>query len=179
MGQKNNPEDKLLVELAYYHLNCPLRELIWCCNFNREDADKHKCLNKFWQDVLGSWYLFNYNEPDEENEIVNQIIWYNSNIRVADQVIFNKHLYEKGIVYIKDLVFEQRIITYEELCNIFEITYDQLNVLTYNSIVTSIPREWRVTACCNDTFEYVPRFVILSQKRKWSSSVYWSLNTTD
>ncbi len=41
-------------------------------------------LNLFWTDVLKSWCEYNYNNPNDRFSVLEQIIWFNSFIRIKD-----------------------------------------------------------------------------------------------
>ncbi len=48
--------------------------------------------------------------------------WYNSNVQINQKPVFYKSWYDKGIIYIKDIVDENyNFLTYNQLCNKFNI----------------------------------------------------------
>ncbi len=52
-----------------------------------------------------SWCDYNYSIPNtKKNEILNQVLWINSNIRIDNKVVYNKMWEKKGIVYVKDIL---------------------------------------------------------------------------
>ena len=53
--------------------------MIWCCNLKAEDVNIVPCTNSFWKDVLKAWCLYHFSEEVVSSD---EIIWYNSNIKV-------------------------------------------------------------------------------------------------
>ena len=107
--------DAILTWLAYCHMNLKIRnQLLWECNFCSEDAWKMPCKNLFWKSVLVAWSEYNYNVPESSEEIVNQIIWYNSHIKIGNKLVFYQEAYNAGVLYVKDLIYQNRLMMYEE-----------------------------------------------------------------
>ena len=83
-------EDSFVARLAYDALKIDLGAEIWQCNLKSDDVCMLFGHCEFWRDVLYVWAEINYSEPEDQNEILNQILWYNSNIRIADKPIYYK-----------------------------------------------------------------------------------------
>ena len=75
--------DGVLMELAYYHIHTTLNsELLWECNFHTDDV-KYACKAKgVWLSVIKAWATFHYESPSSKNEVMNQVMWFNSHLRV-------------------------------------------------------------------------------------------------
>ena len=51
-----------------------------------------------------------------KEDVLRQGIWFNSNIKTANKILFNKPLYNSDIRYLSDLRMDNRWLTYDELC---------------------------------------------------------------
>ena len=97
-----------------------------------------------WYEAWEAWCSYHYQEKAEiveREQILNQVLWYNSNIKSSDQVLENKTLLDRGVVYIKDLVNRQTsdiMSSYE-----FECKFKYPNFLEYTKIIKAIPKEWQ------------------------------------
>ncbi len=65
-------------------------KLIWECNLHSNDVESVMPRKGFWYNVLNSWSKHNYKPRAEKNEMMNTIIWYNSEIKVNGRPIFIK-----------------------------------------------------------------------------------------
>ena len=77
---------------------------IWRCRLEQEDVELLKTSNIFWKDVLKSWCKYNFSCKYKEE---NQIIWYNSLIRIKNKPFFWKDVYCRGLKYVHQLFQEQ------------------------------------------------------------------------
>ena len=172
--------DPMLASLAYYHINTGIKnELFWQCNFAPRDIKQFKCKSTYWQDVLGAWASFNHSTPETPEQIANEIIWYNSHITVDKKIVFCEKWYQKGIIYIKDLYVQNHVMSLVEFQDIWGSTED---VMTYNSIVSAIPTQWKrkmstMESDVNEA-EWQSKYEYLQSKEKWSSHVYSCLIDT-
>ena len=121
---------------------------IWKCKLHEGDVDSLKIKNQFWVDTLKSWCQYNYYKEDR---IENQIIWYNSHIKVNKKVIMWKDVCSKGLMYIHQLYEKQCLKSYEQVWQEFSLTK-----LRYNSLKVAIPRAWRDFFSQNAKIEYTP-----------------------
>ena len=101
----NTLDDPVLNFLAQYHLGLKIKEpVFWECNFCENDVHMFNCKTKFWEDLLKAWAEYNYSTPQTLEEILNQVLWYNSNVKIAGRFVMNEKMYGKGVIYVKDLV---------------------------------------------------------------------------
>ena len=127
---------------AYHALNIKsLRNSIWQCNLN--DDDICKCWkNSFWRDVLRAWARVNYVKLEQitkKTDVLNQLIWYNSHIRVKGRPFIYDKSCQKGLMYLSQLCDPTgHFISPDVLRQNFDLT-----TLQYNSIVSAIPKEWK------------------------------------
>ena len=73
-------------------------------------------LDNLWTQILYSWSKINFHQVDNSSTALDEIIWYNTLIRVSNKVILWTHWIEKGIMLFSDLFRENRSLkTYKEL----------------------------------------------------------------
>ena len=127
--------EPFLAEMVYQALSSELREKIWDCNISQLDVKK--CFtNGFWKDVLNAWSLYNF---DENLEIKNdQILWYNTLIRINNMPVFWKKPFESGLLKVSQLYKNSNFIEQDEATQRY-----QLSVLQYNALKCSIPKNWK------------------------------------
>ena len=111
-----------------------IKDDIWRCNILPEDCNKLSSNSTFWQDVLKSWNQFNYSH---NFRVENQLIWYNSRIRINNKPVFWKQNYNKGLKYVYQLFtregFKREDLVQQEF---------GLSTLHFNSLKVAIPKEW-------------------------------------
>ena len=147
-----------------------LEENIWRCRLNPLDCKQLKISDPFWAQVLESWSYYNYSNNFREE---NQILWYNSSIKVNKKVIMWKDVYQKGLVYVhqlfENLEFKSAQTVWEEY---------GLTVLRYNSLKVALPKQWKDFFCTRSkqTFQPIPPHnydtCIYVYGRSFSSRVY-------
>ena len=166
--------DEVLTKLAYYFINAEIKNgTFWQCNFSSQDAKKMPIKSKFWRSVVVAWAEFNFHTPITEQEMSTQILWYNSYIKSAGSLLFIKSMYDVGILYVKDLVMNDRFATYEELVELYGMP---LNVMDYNKVVAAVPHMWKRAAVVEQDCEDVSKFNDLMESEKWSNHVYKTIN---
>ena len=155
-----------------YHLMgvSELGDNIWRCNIKIEDIKKLRITEKFWEDVLKGWNLYNtYNNQPMEN----QILWYNSAIKVDGKIILWKPNVKKGLLYVHQLFEDREFISYERAEQDFG-----LSVMDFNSLKTALPREWKNFFQSTDKLQYMPSpphaydICISSHAKGWSQKIY-------
>ena len=112
-----------------------LGENIWRCNIQPEDIGHVHINNTFWEQVLECWSVFN---STKEIRIENQIIWYNSKIRVGGRPFLWSDICKKRLLYIHQLFENKDFKTEQQVLQEFN-----LNTIRYNSIKMAIPKEWK------------------------------------
>ena len=136
-------------KLVYSIIRCnSLGHDIWRCNLAPQDIGCLRIKNQFWEDVMTSWSEYNYYN---DFRVENQIIWYNSNIRIQGKPLLWKDIKQKGLMYVYQLFSCNKLKSYEELKQEFGITR-----LRYNSLVSTIPRHWKEFFTSNEAMTYHP-----------------------
>ena len=102
--------------LVYHLLNLEITDdTIGYCNLSPDGARQQNCKSGFWKEVLATWCKFNFLTPKSESEMENQIIWFNSFIKIEGNAIFNKKMHENGITKILDLTRDGKFLMHLEL----------------------------------------------------------------
>ena len=123
-------------------LNVDLGPLIWCVNICKADTVAYECECKqmlpFWFDIWSEWCSHRYRKNFSHESPWEEIIWFNSNIRIGNKIVYFKKAAQAGIIRYGDLFDNMdRMYTYEDLI----ATYgDCINWLQYNSIKIAIEK---------------------------------------
>ena len=125
-----------------------LRGDIWRVNLAAEDVENMKISNTFWKDVLWSWCKYNF---FCNKRIDNQIIWYNSSIRIKNKPFFWKDNYDKGLKYVYQLFSNGSFKSEDEVWRDYNLTR-----LRYNSLKVSLPSAWKTFFTEHDVTEFSP-----------------------
>ena len=121
---------------------------IWRCRLAPEDIRCMKFGSQFWQDVMYSWSQYNYYHM---YRIENQIIWYNSRVRINNKPIFWEDCYERNLVYVHQLFQEGKFFEDNEVMYLFK-----LSKMRYNSLKSALPQEWKEFFILHQKQEYLP-----------------------
>ena len=89
-----------------YYLKQLGGKLIFSCNLRKDDISHISISNEFLKELLEIWTEVHFIQSNglDENDIKNQLIWYNSCIRVEKKPIYYKNWAANGIIKIKDLL---------------------------------------------------------------------------
>ena len=120
----------------------PIGNIFWQCNIKFVDLCKQvNIINNLWGDILETWCEYNFHIPITKKSILSQVIWFNSNIKVGNYVIYFKDLHESGLTHLTDLIKEDgSFYSYVELIQTYDVN---LNYLHYYSIMSAIPKQWK------------------------------------
>jgi hypothetical protein len=115
------------------------------CNIKYEDLPFKLAENSMWKEIWKTWCKENFREPTTIDEILNQSIWWNSNIKINGKPLYQKKWDEAGIKWIQDIITEKdngtrRWKTIEEIREEYNLT---IKTMDYNSIKSAIPRDWK------------------------------------
>ena len=112
--------DARTMELASYVLNTKINGDIWKCNLNKRDV-REAFEPSFWRDVLEAWSYVNFSTSWEDKPL-----WYNSNIRINNKVIFWEEAYNKGLLWISQISSNGKMISLEEAKLLFNLNYFEI-----------------------------------------------------
>ena len=143
----NNEEE--YAQMVYRIMRCSsLQQNIWRCSIQPKDVKKLGIKEDFWIDVLSSWSEYNvYKNTRTEN----QLLWYNSKIRIKDKPFFWSDAYNKGLLYVHQLFIDEHYKSYELIKQQYGLTK-----LRYNSLKAALPKEWKVFFEENPAGTYLP-----------------------
>ena len=158
-------KDPFLEQCAYSQLSPALGPLIWLCNLKKQDVAKMFGQN-IWAKILVAWSTINYFVPMSRDEIMHQLLWANSFIRVNNTPIIWRHWIQKDIVRVKDIVNENGDLN----CQLYN-----LNWLEVQQLGKALLQEWwsalkSLTVIDDD--EFVPLYDRLQQNKNVSQTVY-------
>lgn len=114
----------------------------WNCNISLEDAEKLSISNHFWRDVAISWAKFNWHSPKSTYQILEQVIWLNSHIKIKNQLVSAPQTWKNGCRLINDLIVDSpmRFLSYEQFSQRFG---QELSWIQYSGLISAIPPEWK------------------------------------
>ena len=79
--------------------------------------------------------------PSSANDIYNEQIWYNKNVTIDNNIVYDKKLLEAGIRYIYDACdADGNIFSFDQLT---ENLQSASNTLFWNSLRSAIPKTWK------------------------------------
>ena len=159
--------------LTYYMINAKIaNELLWECNFSSNECQMFKYKSTFWLSVLYAWAELNFHNPETTEQIQNQVLWYNTRIRIKNKIVFFREWYEMGIFYVRDLVCGNRLYRYKEMKEVYG---NYINVMKYNALISAIPTKWKAEIKYFSQDEPVTLYKYLIDYNKWSQITYAKL----
>ena len=158
--------------MVYGMMNISISNDIWRANLKPQDVEAVGIKHAFWKDVLKSWCEFNY---WRNFTLENQMIWYNSRIRVENKPFVLKGPLKRGLKYVYQLFEKGKICTYETL----RANYS-LSVMEYNMLIASIPVEWKEFFCKLTLTDFMPvypsNYDLYKDSKSLSRLVYKALS---
>lgn len=126
-------------------------------------------------DICAEWAELNFHSPHCTNDILQQVLWFNSHIKTKKGWLFNKIMYSHNIVKIIDIfdLDTGRLMLYQD----FRELNPQCTVdfVTYNGILKAIPGSWKQILMQNEPIPDSPEpwsWRILATKIKLSHFIY-------
>jgi hypothetical protein len=108
-------------------------------NLNQKDMPSVSDL--FYNEILQTWASLTYSEPSKPEEILKQILWYNSCIKIDNKTVNYKTWADNNINFIQDLLNKDgNFATKNELENKFSMNFKYLE---YESLRHAIPKIWK------------------------------------
>ena len=98
-------------------------------------------ISLFLKQAIESWLQFQFNPPETTEQIMQQILWLNSNILIDKKPLFFDRMFKKGIIFVNDIIGRtggvmshmQLIKTYGNVCS----------TQNYNQIIAALPQKWK------------------------------------
>ena len=124
--------------LKTYMPEMPVRHLLKC---NIDPNELSDGLPAFYRQVLYAWYSQNQSELTQPLEMQREYIWLNKFIRVDNQSLFNKGLFDAGVICINDILnADGHFLTYKHFIDKFTV---KASHMYYISLIDAIPQKWR------------------------------------
>lgn len=169
-------KDSCVKNFAMYFLNTPVMNTIWQCALSVKDVKYVTQCKNFWYDVLCAWCQFNFKSPTGRNEIMEQIIWFNSHIRIENKPFCKTNMFKAGIVKITHLLDE----TFKFYSvDTFRAKFPNINYIDYIATIRAIPMQWKQVLVDNLYANHDPEFpgiAVLEQNTSIVSIVYTALH---
>ena len=123
-------------KMVYGIMRCQvLGEDIWRCTIHPKDVKSMKFKSDFWKDVLTSWSEYN---SCYQQRIENQIIWFNSRIKIGGKPILWNDVCLRGLKFVYQLYDGQKLKSSAAMYQEYGLT-----TLRYNGLISAIPEEWK------------------------------------
>ena len=161
--------------LAYELMSNLLHDRIWEICLNSKEVSALFPQHSFWVDVLQGWLKYKeFRGISVEPE--NQIIWYNSNIRIANSPVVWRHWIQQGILWVKDLISNKQWISFEAWVN----RSSKISRLEYNGILSAIKVAFpNVVETEGEDTSHVSLYSFYSNLDKPGKLIYYSWNTKE
>ena len=130
-------QDPEMANFAYFSLSPNLGELIWKCNLKQTDVKVIFSKPNMWTDVLEAWSRINYRKATTVTAH-SQIIWLNSHIKINEKPILWKKCIQKGLIYVGQLYPNGSLLS-----AIIAMRTYELDIMSMNSIISALPKEWK------------------------------------
>ena len=128
-------------ELTDQALDSKIGSLIWEANMKVQDVERHIEIDSFWRDVMIVWSRYYSREPSSLEEVRDQILWYNSYIKIDKEIVFHQLLSEVGIYRIADILHPNN--EFRTLNEIEEQTHSKVPFTFYWGLIAAIPKAWK------------------------------------
>ena len=96
----------------------------------------------YYQEIFSDFQKMNKVSNDNVEHIRTQSLWYNDNIKIRNQPVFFKNMYDLGIKVLDDLVgINGRIMNVNQIQQKFPTL--GIDFLRLNGLISAIPMDWR------------------------------------
>ena len=144
--------------------------LLLNCNYTDYTLNLLKLRNvpHFYIEILHAWYLINKytsSECQTQKHIDENILWYNQDIVFEKKMLFYEDWYKSGIIYLKDIFKNGTFVSVNELfIRLKTRRSKQFLIFDYTKLQKSIPKIWindkhRVPLVFKDHNFSIPHFV--------------------
>ena len=159
-----------LTALAYFHIKPHVNNsMFWQCTFADKDIGHVYKAKDFWLSVVQTWPRYNCSKPKSKEQILNQIIWLNWDIRVADKPIFYEELYNGGIHEVKDLCVNNKSMSSEDFSHYHGPCLDRLG---YFSLISAFTSLFKKSSSDIEIREVIPKYVELLECESSAKQIY-------
>ena len=132
--------NELMREMAYELLKNQIGDKVWEIHLTKKEIKTFIVHDSFWRDVLIDWVEMTNEFPIGSEQTRAQMIWLNTHIKIANKPILYKKWFEKGVIYIGDIVTEEgTLMPYDEFCNKYNL---KVPYTKYRGIWEALPKMW-------------------------------------
>ena len=121
-----------------------LGTLFWDCNINSEDCLRYlnslTDVNRFWKTVCVHWFNLRTKLRNKKEKDHDEIIWFNSEIKVQNKTLYNEKAVKAGCIFISDIIKDRQPLTFQEFTEKFGKCY---NWFEYMALCQAIPKSKR------------------------------------
>lgn len=136
------------------------------CSLDPDDLSQEIPL--FYRQMLYSWFEIQNLTQDPQKKSLNDILWFNKNIKIDKKSVFYEKWYSNGIFKVKDLTYEsKRWLTYNEL--ISKLGF-RCNYIQYRGIIHAISNIWSLTNA-----PIITEMTQCANSKISSSKMYWDM----
>ena len=175
----------ILFDLARYHIGPAVEQhLVFKTNLHHTDVSSinNRLKGSFWQTLLQEWCKYNSHYPQNADSVLEEYLWYNSNIRINNKICYQADLIKAGIVQIKDIYDQNthRFLTATQCSRKFDCN---IQWLPFNAIIQAIPQHWKRILKTEDLIDsHQPKFDKLAIDKPGYSiarTIYYDMASTD
>ena len=132
--------------------------------------------NPFWKCVLSSLYTFNKSfKLTSMHQIKACSFLFNDQIKVGGRVVNNKKLTNGNVFFIKQLMHNERFLTYNEFIRRYNL---KINFMNFNSVICAIKKYisgLKLEETTGIEFTYQPSLQLIVDTPKGASAIYNTL----
>lgn len=111
--------------------------LLFRCNFNFRDLIVH---NQFISNVCQAWSNYTFYTPTDN--LLNEIIWNNSYVKINNKIVYYNFMDIKGIRLVRDVLNDDlSLMAFDDFKMKFSLAYCPFTI--YFGLLSAIPRGWR------------------------------------
>ena len=148
---------------------------IWRYNCNLRDSKLFFPGSSFWHAILHAWHGYSYHEPQNGDKVKEQIIWYNSMVKIGGKLLqvrpTNGSLHTVGQMWDKN-----HFKAYAAIKKEYGVS---MSWYEYHSLISVIPDTWKFFLKTPDLVDYEENFNLINSVSGVSRQVYPDLIRTD
>ena len=172
-------KDRKPEELKWIYTALPIKdERIWETNCKEKATQSYVERNSLSTivSIWKAWSKITYKYPEEKDEILDSVLWGNSQILRQNRPIFDQRLLHSKINKIIDIYDTDKkcFYHYDKICNMYSNT--TLTFLLYCSIIAAIPNMWKIilrNSEYNEPLDPYSKIEQYSKGKPASKKLYW------
>lgn len=167
-------QDSIVKELADKILKNPIGDWLWKANLKIQDVKFFTTKKGFWSDVLKAWCQFNFQAVCNQEMLLEQFLWFNSEIRRNNKPYFSTNLYCNGILNMSDILNAD--LSFKSIAQVRAMS-TQIDILEYMSLVQNIPQHWKRLLRRDTNIQVpIPRYQLLDKYQSIVRIAYTCMN---